>query len=79
MSIQTQPEQFGKLLRSMTDYRDDHQEQRQGQAYFNALYQEYPEIADRIRTTPADPFYRDERIELFLTTLYAMDLPETTI
>ena len=46
---------------------------RPGQAYFNALYEVYPEIADLVRTTDADPFYAhhksDGRFILFLETI----------
>lgn len=46
---------------------------RLGQAYFNALYEIYPEVADLIRGTPADPFYAqvftDRRFELFFDTI----------
>lgn len=38
---------------------------RKGQAYFNALYEIYPEVADLIRGTDADPFYTDNRLAAF--------------
>jgi len=38
---------------------------RKGQCLFNALYWFDAELADIIRATPADPFYRDERIPAF--------------
>lgn len=44
---------------------------RKGQNYFNALYETYPEIANRIRGTSVDPFYSDDRIESFLLIVEA--------
>jgi hypothetical protein len=39
---------------------------RAGQAAFNALLKLRPEIAERIRGGPLDPFHHDERIGAFL-------------
>ena len=36
-------------------------EWRKGQAYFNYLYQLYPDVADKIRGTEFDPFYADHK------------------
>ena len=33
---------------------------RKGQALFNLLDKEYPRIAEKLRATPLDPFFRDE-------------------
>ena len=47
-------------------------EWREGQAYFNLLFKDYPELAEEIRGTEYDPFYADhmknskERINKFL-------------
>lgn len=46
-------------------YNRQHSEQRLGQAFFNALYEIRPELADSIRATPFDPFYNND-IEPFL-------------
>lgn len=43
---------------------------QQGQAYFAALRQVDPVLADRIRNTTADPFHHDDRIVFFLTYVY---------
>ena len=49
-----------------------HPEWREGQAYFNYLLQDYPEVANEIRGGEYDPFYADhmynakERINNFL-------------
>lgn len=40
-------------------------EQREGQAYFNALYIHRPDIADRLRSGPLDPFYNDDMLPAF--------------
>lgn len=39
---------------------------RAGQAYFNTLYHVRPDISERIRGGPLDPFHRNERITDFL-------------
>ncbi len=43
---------------------------RKGQAMFNALDRLDPELANMIRSTPEDPFYRDERIPTFELLLW---------
>jgi hypothetical protein len=40
--------------------------ERRGQAYFNALYDLRPIIADAIRGTDDDPFQVDEKLPQFL-------------
>lgn len=44
-------------------------DQRLGQAYFNGLYEIYPEVADVVRGSDSDPFYAetftDERFDRF--------------
>lgn len=37
-------------------------EYRLGQAIFNLLYEDYPQLADEIRTTEYDTFYRDDDV-----------------
>lgn len=34
--------------------------QRYGQHYFNMLHEKRPDVANKIRATPLDPFYYDE-------------------
>lgn len=34
--------------------------QRYGQHYFNTLYAVRPDVADKIRATPLDPFFDDD-------------------
>jgi hypothetical protein len=33
---------------------------RYGQVFFNTLSEEHPNLAERIRSTPRDPFHKDE-------------------
>jgi hypothetical protein len=39
--------------------------QREGQRAFNLLTVMHPMLAERVRTSPLDPFYRDERLPAF--------------
>jgi hypothetical protein len=41
-------------------------EWRKGQTYFNLLYDERPDVADRVRGTAVDPFHQDEKLPVFL-------------
>lgn len=43
--------------------------QRKGQALFNALVKVHPGLAEKVRMTPLDPFYQDDRIPDFLTMI----------
>lgn len=42
-------------------------DERKGQAFFNELLVVRPDIAEAVRGTYLDPFYRDDRLEEFLT------------
>lgn len=42
---------------------------RTGQSLFNALYHIRPDLADRLRGGPLDPFYRDNDVEAISNTL----------
>lgn len=44
------------------EYQAGNPHQRQGQALFNALHWERPNLANKIRGTHLDPFHRDERV-----------------
>ncbi|MCK5788963.1 MAG: hypothetical protein KAH32_08185, partial [Chlamydiia bacterium] len=35
---------------------------RRGQAFFNIMYERYPELADSIRATEYDPFHVDDKL-----------------
>jgi hypothetical protein len=39
--------------------------QREGQAYFNSLCEFRPDISEKIRCTPNDPFYNNDNLEGF--------------
>lgn len=39
---------------------------RRGQAYFNILHLMRPDLAERVRGTPMDPFHQDDKIGDFL-------------
>lgn len=41
-------------------------EWRLGQTYFNILVEAHPSLAERVRSSQVDPFYRDDRIGEFL-------------
>lgn len=43
--------------------------QRKGQAFFNALEELYPDIANGIRGTEFDPFYREEKINICINKI----------
>jgi hypothetical protein len=47
---------FSKLVDNVEKYIKTN---RLGQIQFNTLYECYPEVADAIRDTPADPFYKE--------------------
>ena len=38
---------------------------RMGQHAFNTLHEVAPELANKVRATDVDPFYRDDRINKF--------------
>lgn len=54
-------------------FQDNFPNQRIGQAYFNALYQTHPDLADLVRGTSADPFQasgiKDPRMAKFFETI----------
>ena len=55
---------FVGMVNELVPHRiKDHQ--RRGQATFNSVYQLRPDLADAVRTTKNDPFYRDERLRDF--------------
>lgn len=56
---------FSDLMIHMAAYRRLHPGQREGQAYFNALSEKYPDLASLVSLSFADPFYKDSRIPAF--------------
>lgn len=60
------------------NYIRNHSDQRVGQATFNACADLHPYEAETIRDTPADCFYDDEKVKLFLAALHTK-LAATTL
>ena len=52
---------------------------RTGQAYFNALSELYPEIAELIRATDYDPFYDDKKLIKFFDYLESYNNTDDTL
>lgn len=48
------------------------EEWRQGQAFFNVLVEYRPELAEIVRGTWFDPFYRNQVLPQFLTVVEAL-------
>jgi hypothetical protein len=48
-----------QYLMKVTEAMKEHPNWREGQAYFNVLRDHLPEMANRIRGTEFDPFYRE--------------------
>lgn len=46
---------------------------REGQAIFNAAYKKFPKSASNLRATSVDPYYDDDRINVFLESLTNMN------
>jgi len=57
---------FSDYLQVVNEWYRQHSYWRMGQAYFNVLYSQQPEMADQIRGGVLDPFYNDRRIPEFL-------------
>lgn len=53
-------------------YRSQRQMERLGQAFFNILYLEHPDIADAIRGTALDPFHYDEVNDLVIAEVASL-------
>lgn len=58
---------FNDFLIYANEYARARPKLRIGQAYFNALVDTSPAIATAILSTPADPYYDNDRIADFLT------------
>lgn len=57
------------LIEKAAKARKKNPELRKGQSLFNQLWVDYPELADSIRTTSADPFYNDKRLPEFFAMI----------
>lgn len=60
---------FSAYLERVARRKVAHKVERMGQAYFNQLHEDMPEIANQIRGTEVDPFYDDVQIGNFLNAL----------
>jgi hypothetical protein len=56
---------YADYLIAVDKYRANHA-LRWGQCYYNVLYSMRPNLANTVRSTAADPFYSDDRIDDFL-------------
>jgi len=54
-----------QYLKEVGEARRAHSQWREGQAYFNVLETHLPHLANKVRGTDLDPFYRDDRIDAF--------------
>lgn len=70
----TQQQYYKAVVFTQEDYPD----WRRGQVMFNVLNAFDPELADMIRGTLEDPFYRDERIPAFEALLWGSQPKEAT-
>lgn len=62
----TEKEIENLLKKSVTNFDEGRGNIRWGQAMFNALYELYPEVAETVRGTEYDPFYKSERCVAFM-------------
>ncbi|WP_372672614.1 hypothetical protein [Amycolatopsis kentuckyensis] len=63
--------EYERYLRRVALYHHERPAQAEGQAAFNQLVRERPDIADEIRGGELDPFHDDERLPAFLDHLAA--------
>lgn len=49
---------------------DPERDERKGQAAFNALHELDPDLANFVRGSKCDPFYRDELVPNFLRMVF---------
>lgn len=60
---------YEQYLAMVAGCRALYPDQRAGQAHFNVLSEEYPDIADQMST---DPFYDDARLPAFLVQVESL-------
>ncbi len=48
---------LAEFYNKVEQYHQDHPTYRRGQALFNVLHEVRPELANKIRATPTDPFH----------------------
>ncbi len=65
------------FFQQIKKFSADHKDWRKGQIYFNALNVSHPELAEEIRGSKFDPFYKDEIILDFIEFLKERGVYET--
>ena len=60
---------YMEFMSRVERYREN-TDQRLGQAMFNMVYDQDEILANKVRTTNADPFYDNDRIPMFLEVLH---------
>lgn len=50
----------------------EHRDWRYGQAAFNLMHMRYPEIASKFRGSDFDPFYHNDRTQIFVDKCFEM-------
>jgi hypothetical protein len=61
---------YEEYLAGVIRYLAERPSQRSGQAHFNWLFLEYPDLADRIRGDfVLDPFHVDDKLPAFLAVV----------
>ena len=58
-----------EFQRKLALYRAAYPRQREGQAFFNVLYDVAPQVADKLRGTENDPFYVSSRVDRAINTV----------
>jgi hypothetical protein len=53
---------FDNFVAFAAEYAREYKDQRPGQAFFNALYEKNPHVANLVQQADLDPFYRDENL-----------------
>ncbi len=61
------PMTLARYLQIVATVQERTPDWRLGQTYFNVLSEARPVLAEKVRSTPLDPFYQDARIGEFLT------------
>lgn len=62
-------EQIDAIFELQYSMQKDNRHLRAGQAFFNAIYQLHPNLADTIRGTELDPFHQDKKINILISKL----------
>lgn len=55
-----QPSTWTEMMQAMRERYENNSDERLGQAAFNALYRAWPEVAEEVRSSTADPFYAEK-------------------